>query len=81
MRFTFKLKTMSKQKITIEDYLALLFAERPDLDGSSIETVCFELNKKFNSKYTYKEVSLVYEPIVEFDVNIIDEEEDYWDGY
>lgn len=72
---------MSKTKITIEDYLALLFAEKPELEGFSIETITFELNKKFNSRYTYREVSLVYEPIIEFDVNIIDEEEDYWDGF
>lgn len=65
-----------KDKTSIEDYLGLLFAENPTLEGSSVDTIVFELNKKFNLKTTYKQVSLIYEPILEFEPFLFYEEEE-----
>ena len=63
-------------EITIEDYLALLFAEKPELEGLSVDTICFELNKQFNTKFTHKQISVIYEPIMEFEPCFYYEEEE-----
>ena len=71
-----------KKRINIEDYLVLLFLKKPELEGLSVQTVLDEMNKEFNTSFSYRHLSLVYEPIIEFEViedNL--EDEDYFEGY
>ncbi len=72
---------MSKVKTTIEDYLVLLFEKKPELVGVPRQEVLDALNQEFSTKFSYRHLSLVYEPIVDFEIIEEEIEEDFYDGY
>lgn len=74
---------MSKVKTTPEDYLSLLFLRKPELIGEPIEKVREELNKEFDTNFSHKFLSLIYEPLVDYNYEeeTIEEEEDFYNGY
>lgn len=78
-----RVKKEISEETSIEDYLLLLFEMYPKLVGEPIQIVLDAMNTEFKTIFGYRMLSLIYEPIIEFEVILTDteDEDEFFEGY
>jgi len=66
----------------IEEYLAILLTEHPELEGESLDIIKQKLKEYFNVDFTTKQIADVYQLSNQFEtINEDGGEEDFFDDF